>query len=198
MNSENTPARIGPNAIIRVAEALNAQGDPQLTQRIFAAARLDHYLDALPEQMVPETDVIALQQTLRQELTPEQAQAINFDAGLRTGDYLLANRIPGFAQVILRLLPPRPACRMLLTAVGKNAWTFSGSGSYRFEMTKPVAVHIADCPISRGATATAPVCAFYTGTFQRLSETLISRSAQVTETQCQALGAEACVFEIRW
>ncbi len=194
-------ARIGPNAIIRVAEALNARtGD---AEAVFNDAGLAHYLADPPEQMVDEHDVIALQQALRHRLGLAEARSVSFDAGLRTGDYLLAHRIPRPAQRVLRLLPPGPASRLLLKAVAQHAWTFSGSGVFSFRpqsvlQRRPVQVSIADCPICRGSHAEEPVCDFYTGAFERLFRTLVSRHTEVTEVQCQAQGAAACVFEMRW
>jgi divinyl protochlorophyllide a 8-vinyl-reductase len=190
------PARIGPNAIIRVAEALIAARGS--AEQVFARAGLTHYLAAPPESMVDEREVIALQQALRAELEPTAAAAIARDAGLRTGDYLLAHRVPKGAQRILKLLPPGPAARILLGAVGKHAWTFSGSGEFRFETGRPVRVTIADCPICRGAVAERPVCDFYSAAFERLFTTLVSRRTRVREVQCQAMGADACVFEMDW
>jgi divinyl protochlorophyllide a 8-vinyl-reductase len=195
-HSADAPARIGPNAIIRVAEALIArQGS---ATACFADAHLSHYLSAPPREMVDEREVIALQQALRERLGLDEASAVSRDAGLRTGDYLLANRIPKPAQFLLRMLPPRPASSILLGAVGKHAWTFSGSGYFSFETGRPVRVSIADCPICRGSVADRPLCDFYSATFERLFTTLVSRRTQVHEVQCQAMGADACVFELRW
>lgn len=208
LEGEQAPAltdatsRIGPNAIIRVADALRTTR-PHDAEPVFAAAGLGHYLASPPEQMVDEWDVIALQQALRRTLGIDAARAVSFDAGLRTGDYLLAHRIPRPAQRVLRLLPPGPASRMLLKAVGRHAWTFSGSGAFSFVPRsllhrRPVQVRIAGCPICRGSHAEEPVCDFYTGAFERLFRTLVSRRTQVQEVQCQAQGADACVFEMRW
>jgi divinyl protochlorophyllide a 8-vinyl-reductase len=194
--SSSGPARIGPNAIVRVAEAIVAHGDDPAP--IFSSAGLEHYLSAPPEQMVEEDEVIALQTALRARLDPDAARQISWYAGLRTGDYLLAHRIPKGAQRILKLLPPGPSSRVLLGAVGKHAWTFSGSGHYSFETGRPVRVRIAGCPICRGAESHRPVCGFYAGAFERLFTTLVSRKTQVREIQCQAMGAEACVFEMDW
>jgi divinyl protochlorophyllide a 8-vinyl-reductase len=194
--SELEPARIGPNAITRLAEALIAARGS--AEDVFARARLTHYLAEPPETMVDERDVTALQQALRAALDAEDARAIGFDAGQRTGDYLLAHRIPKPAQRILRLLPAGAASKMLLQAVAKHAWTFSGSGDFSYSIDRPVRVRIRDCPLCRGQQAEAPVCDFYRGAFDRLFTTLVNRRTQVRETQCQALGADACVFEMRW
>jgi len=56
-NNAASPARIGPNAITRVAEALNARFGSAVD--VFADAGLAHYLAAPPEQMVDEREVIA-------------------------------------------------------------------------------------------------------------------------------------------
>jgi len=194
--SAGQSARIGPNAIIRVAEALVARRGS--ADEVFADAGLAAYLPALPQEMVDEREVIALQQALRRRLGQDEAKAVAYDAGLRTGDYLLAHRIPRAAQRILRILPPGPASRILLGAVGKHAWTFSGSGHFSFEPGRPVRVTIANCPICRGAVTDGPLCDFYTAAFDRLFTTLVSRRTQVREIACQATGAAACVFEMNW
>lgn len=192
----DAPARIGPNAITRVAEALSAQGlDPA---SCFEVAGLSHYLAQPPETMVIETEVINLHHQLREQLGIERARAISFDAGLRTGDYLLAHRIPESAQRILHLLPPKPACKILLKAIGKHAWTFSGSGDFGVKQWKPLQVSIHDCPLCRGVVADNPLCDFYTGAFERLFRTLVSKKMQVKEIACGAMGEPACLFEMRW
>ncbi|MGD8274794.1 MAG: bacteriochlorophyll 4-vinyl reductase [Thiohalocapsa sp.] len=196
-----TPHRIGPNAIIRIAEALNA--GPGGADGVFADAGLAHYLAEPPQEMVDEDEVIALQQALRRRLGSDVARAVSFDAGLRTGDYLLAHRIPRPAQRLLRVMPAGPASRMLLKAVGQHAWTFSGSGVFGFTpyswvQGQPVQVRIANCPICRGSQASQPICDFYSGAFERLFRTLVHRRTQVQEVVCQAQGADACLFEMRW
>lgn len=194
--SSDALARIGPNAITRVAEALSAQGlNPA---PCFEAAGLSHYLAQPPETMVIETEVIDLHHHLREQLGIERARAISFDAGLRTGDYLLAHRIPKNAQRILRLLPPGPSSKILLKAIGKHAWTFSGSGDFGVRQWTPLQVSIRDCPLCRDVVTDTPLCDFYTGAFERLFRTLVSKETEVQEIACGAMGEPACIFEMRW
>jgi divinyl protochlorophyllide a 8-vinyl-reductase len=192
------PARIGPNAITRVGEALAARFGS--ASEVFADAGLRRYLETPPEQMVDEAEVTALQRALRLRLGVTEARAVSFDAGLRTGDYLLAHRIPRPAQRVLRLLPAAPASRLFLKAVARHAWTFSGSGQFGFSAVegRSVQARIGGCPICRGAQADEPLCDFYTGAFERLFRTLVHRRTEVREVACQAQGAFACVFEMRW
>ena len=152
----------------------------------------------MPGHMVDEREVIALHQLLRPVLGEERARAVSREAGVRTCDYLLANRIPRPAQFVLRLLPPALASRVLLRSIGGHSWTFAGSGHFRFESGYPVRLIIADCPLCRGVTAEQPVCDYYAATFEHLYRTLVSPRATVVETECEAMGAPACVFEISW
>ncbi len=192
------PARIGPNAIIRVAEALRAQLGEATTREIFGSAGVAHYLQTLPGQMVDEREVIALHQRLRPALGAAQARSVAREAGVRTADYLLANRIPRAAQFVLRLLPPGLASLVLLRSIGGHAWTFAGSSHFHADAGIPVRLTFTGCPLCRGLAAQGPVCDYYAATFEHLYRTLVSRRATVVETQCQATGAPACVFEIRW
>jgi divinyl protochlorophyllide a 8-vinyl-reductase len=199
-NKETTHhhGRIGPNAVIRMAEALQGQVGHAVMEKIFRDAGLDKYLGALPEQMVDEREVTELHRALRGELSGEAARMASVQAGLLTGDYLLANRIPRAVQVVLKLFPPKLASHVLLKAIGRNSWTFAGSGEFSAKAAYPVTVAVAGCPICRDAVADAPLCDYYAATFQRLYSVLVARTARVVETSCQAQGAEACVFEITW
>jgi divinyl protochlorophyllide a 8-vinyl-reductase len=191
-------ARIGPNAIIRVAEALDEARDPDVVAQVFRAAGLEHYLKTLPSEMVDEREVTRLQTALREQLGVGVARAVSNDAGLRTGDYLLANRIPRPVQRLLTLLPARLASRVLISAIRRNAWTFVGSGVFDGKPGRPTRLSVTDGPICRGASADQPLCDFYAGSFERLFSRLVHPNARVTEIACQANGAESCVFEVRW
>lgn len=195
---QDTIGRIGPNAIIRVAEALEAAENRAAVEQLFKSAELAHYLDAMPDSMVDEREVTRLQTALRAQLGIERARAISRDAGTRTGDYLLARRIPKPAQRLLKILPASLASRVLLKAIGKNAWTFAGSGHFSAQPGRPVQLTIGNGPICAGASADQPLCDFYAGTFERLFRVLVQRNTRVTEIACQAQGAAACVFEARW
>lgn len=198
LDDPNHSGKVGPNSIIRVAEALRALASAEIERQILLEAGLEAYLVKMPEQMVDEREVTRLQRVVWAELDEVLARRVFADAGRRTGDYLLARRIPGPVQTILKLLPPALASRMLLSAIRRNAWTFSGSGHLTAESGKPVRLALTDCPLCRDATSAKPICDYYAATFERLFRELVATQARVEETQCQALGAPACVFEVRW
>jgi divinyl protochlorophyllide a 8-vinyl-reductase len=138
---------------------------------------------------------------MRAELGIPRARALSRTAGRTTGDYLLANRIPGPARWLLPKLPAALAARLLLKAIAGHAWTFCGSGAFSYVLgagQTPLRVSIADCATCRGEQASQPLCDYYAATFERLFGALVHPRSQVSEVACSAMGAPACVFEIRW
>ena len=193
--------RIGPNAITRVAEALRARLGAPGTRTLFEHAGLVAYVDAPPQAMVDEAEVIALHAALRADLGEAPARAVAADAGRRTAGYLLAHRIPRPAQRLLKWLPARLAAALLLRAIAGHAWTLAGSGAFSARVGwpgRPVVLQIEHNPLCRGLRTAEPACDFYTAVFQRLFEVLVHPRAQVVETACEARGDPACRFELRW
>ncbi len=196
MNSR--AGRIGPNAITRVAEVLLPRLGQGATAGIFEQAGLLEYLAHPPESMVEEAEVSRLHRALRASIGEARAREVAFEAGTRTGDYLLAHRIPKPVQAVLKRLPAVLAARVLLSAIRRHAWTFAGSGEFSARAGHPVQLTIRHNPLCAGVEAGEPACAFYTATFERLFRVLVHPGARVCERQCEAMGAPACVFEIAW
>lgn len=193
-----TIPRIGPNAIIRTREALVDHVGDDAAVHVFTAAGLGAYLVALPETMVPEADVVALHHAVRRELAPATADAVMRDAGERTARYLLAHRIPGPVQVLLRALPARLAARLLLTLIARHAWTFAGSAKLTIEPGKPARVHFEGSPFARVDAAARPVCGFYVGTFEAIFRALVHPATRGRETACGGVGAPRCTLSLDW
>ena len=191
MEAEAEP-RVGPNAITQVAAALRAEGGEAEARRVFAAAGLLPLLETPPAAMTRQSAAAALHIALREALPEAEADRIAAEAGRRTGDYLLANRIPRPAQWLLRLMPPRLAAPILLKAIAKNAWTFAGSGKVETRWDGRVAtVRILDNPLA------TPGCPWHRAVFERLFRALVSERTEVTHPACCARGAVFCTYEIR-
>lgn len=186
----NPDAQVGPNAVTQVAAALRALGGERLADQVFLAAGLDGILANPPERMVDQAIAARLHDTLRHALPPNDATRIAADAGRRTADYLLANRIPRPAQWVMKLLPPRLSARVLLKAMQANAWTYAGTGRVRTQAGDPCMIEIVDNPLAQ------PYCPWHVAVFERLFQSLVSKSARVSQTACCASGAHACRFEI--
>lgn len=186
--------RVGPNALTQIAAALG----PDAAAAVFCRAGLAARLAAPPRDMVPEAEVTALHRALRLHCGDAQASDIAARAGRLTAEYLLANRIPRPLQWLLLRLPARLAARILLSAIGRHARTFAGSGRFRILPGWPLRLEIVGGPIARAAPAPYPVCAYYAATFETLFWALVSARTKVEEISCEAAGAPACVFELRW
>jgi divinyl protochlorophyllide a 8-vinyl-reductase len=192
------PARIGPNAVTQVAAVLVRDHGQAFTVGLFAQAGIARHLAEPPRQMIDEAEVVRLHRVLRAELGVPEARRVGACAGRGTGDYLLAHRIPGPVQTVLKRLPATLAARVLLAAIRRHAWTFAGAGSFDAAPGAPWRLVIRNGPIARGDAGGEPLCDFYAATFERLFGALAHPRARVVETQCSAQGAPACVFEVRW
>ncbi len=193
--------RIGPNAILQCMSALEAAFGRTRGAELMRLAGLGRHVDDPPQRMIDERDVQVLHHTLRTELGISTARSVARRAGLATGDYLLAHRIPAPARVVLPRLPASLAARLLLAAVSKHAWTFCGSGQFRVLPAgdgRPLRVSLTGSATSVDATSEEPLCDYFAATFERLFQVLVHPATRVVETECMAMGAPACVFEIRW
>lgn len=186
----NAEAKVGPNAVTQVAAALRAVGGDALAVQVFQAARLETVLTDPPARMVDQQVAARLHTALRLTLPGDRAAQIAADAGRRTADYLLANRIPRPAQWVMKLLPAPLSARLLLKAMAANAWTYAGTGQVRTQAGNPAILEIIDNPLAQ------PLCPWHVAVFERLFRTLVAKDAVVTHTACCAQGARLCRYEI--
>ena len=189
--------RIGPNAIIQTAAALRERvGDPRALVLVRGAT--GYALDAMPSEMVDETEVNRLVHALRAELDPALFTTVLRDAGVRTAGYLMAHRIPRPAQWLMAALPAPLALRVLLAGIMRHTWTFAGTA--RVTLAHPAGqatrMVITRCPMCRELRAEAPACHFYAATLEHLLQRLVTPGARVREVACEALGDPSCAFEL--
>lgn len=185
-------ARIGPNAILQHLPVLDeAIGEALRGALLHRAGVAEPPPDA---GMLPEDDVTRLHHAVRLFL-PDRAASIQRAAGLATGDYILAHRIPALAQRLIRALPAPLGARLLALAITKHAWTFAGSGRFRVLGHGPLRVEIRDNPLASGP-ADAPICHWHAAVFERLFSALVWPKVHVVEECCTAMGDPACIFRI--
>lgn len=172
-------ARIGPNALIQTVEALKETYGLARTTDLLHEGGYPHLIDYMPAEMVDEQEFLMLIQALTTQLGSEQAASILKRSGQRTGDYVLRYRIPPLFQRLVRWrgLPRGWGLWLLLAAIRQSAWTFVGSGEFRFSTAKESRILI----VNRSPTVAIPpeVCHFYGGTFERLVQVLIDARRQV-------------------
>jgi divinyl protochlorophyllide a 8-vinyl-reductase len=185
--------RIGPNALTQLLPLLERAGGPALRDGLLAEAGIF----ALPDMtgLIEEGPVARLHQALRAR-QPDLAPSLAWEAGLRTADYIIANRIPRPAVLLMQMLPAPLAAPLLLGAIEKHAWTFVGSGRFDVMSRRPVRVAIHDNPVVRGEVSDHPLCHWHAAVFERLFSRLVHPRWCATESVCGAMGHHACVFEI--
>jgi len=183
---------IGPNAVLQLVPLLDRAGGADWRAGLMARAGLD----ALPDGsgMIPEAPVARLHQAMRRD-RPDLAPGLGWQAGLATGDYILAHRIPRGVQWLLKALPWRVAARVLSLAIARNAWTFAGSG--QFLVLTPLMFDLRANPLVRGEAADHPICDWHRGVFTRLYQSLVHPQLHCIETRCCAAGHAGCRFEMR-
>jgi divinyl protochlorophyllide a 8-vinyl-reductase len=192
-------ARLGPNAVTRLAEALRERDGELATRRVFSAARLERHLLTPPQQMVPERDVAALHAALREQLGVAEARQVGRLAGQRTASYLLAHRVPRPMLLVLPHLPAWLASRILCRAIAAHAWTFAGSGRLSLWLGRRHAtLSLEESPVCAGHSSAEPLCDYQAATIEGLFAALVHPDARTEETACAAQGGGRCVFSTRW
>jgi divinyl protochlorophyllide a 8-vinyl-reductase len=191
-------AVIGPNAITRMAQALSNRVGDELCAEIFSAAGIAGHLKEPPTRMVPQREVSRLQCETYARLGESRAAVVAREAGLLTGDYLLANRIPLAAQRLLKHLPRALAARILVAAIARHSWTFAGGGIFSYAFDPHLRLTIADSPICLTLRTQQPACHYFAATFERVFGEMLGPSLRVVESECAATGASACVFDVTW
>lgn len=196
-SAPSSAGRIGPNAVTRIAEALATLHGEEVMRGVFADAALLHHLQKPPGSMLDERDVMALHRAGRRRLGEVAFAQVAYLAGQLTGDYILAKRIPMFAQRLLKIMPRWLASRVLGKAIAAHAWTFAGSGEFSL-LSRPggMLLTIKNSPLARAEQADVPLCGYYSATFERIFSRLVAPGTAVTEISCVATGANACCFDV--
>ncbi|MEO1786585.1 MAG: bacteriochlorophyll 4-vinyl reductase [Pseudomonadota bacterium] len=183
-------ARIGPNAVLQLEQALVETSGESASGRVFARAGLSGLLTDRPTDMVDEQLPRALFDSLFAEFPEPQARRIAHRAGVLTGEYILEHRIPATVRMLLAWLPAGTAQPLLLGAILRHAWTFAGSGRCIATAGRAARIEIAANPLAM------PGCAWHVGVFETLFRRLVSPRASVSHGPCCLDGDAACHFEI--
>ncbi|MCC7053408.1 MAG: bacteriochlorophyll 4-vinyl reductase [Gemmatimonadaceae bacterium] len=190
------PARIGPNTIIQVAGVLRDRLSQSFAEAVLREGT-PYTLDTMPHDMVDEREALGMVRVLVRRVGATAAVSVLREAGYRTADYLLANRIPSVAQWIIRAAPRRIGLKILLKAMSANAWTFAGSGTFRvIAAARTPELVFESCLMCRDMHEDQPMCDFYAGTFERLIRVLVADEVRVSEVECMAQGGARCRFQL--
>src|SRR6056297_1861565 len=159
-------ARVGPNVAIQTFAAVRVLRGEAAARDVAAGAGLADWVDLPPADMIPEAAAARIFTAVHAACGGE-APAVMAEAGRRTADYVLANRIPPPVRAVLPWLPDALAGRILLSAIARNAWTFAGSGGVATG-ARPFSVEIVANPLAEPGG-----CAWHAGVFERLFRVLV-------------------------
>jgi len=164
---------IGPNSVIQLGLALRDLLGRDEARRVFETAGCADLFDTPPVGMIDQAIPARLMETACRLLPEAEARRVFSEAGRRTADYVIANRIPRFAQWIMKVLPRKLGARLLLGAIERNAWTFCGTGQCTTQSRAGFILKLSNNPIP------TPDCVWHAAVLQRLFAQLISARAQV-------------------
>ena len=190
--------RIGPNAILQVFIALEVSGGKATVERIARHAGLTHHLASPPTAMVDERDVVALHRAVGAQLHPSEADTVMRTAGDMTARYILANRIPVPVRFALKHLPAVIACRLLLRAIARHAWTFAGSGAFAFTTGRPAILSLTDCPACMQVYDADEPCTYYSATLEGLFAALVHPNARIANLPAVNSDGRVRSFRLDW
>ncbi|UAB77598.1 bacteriochlorophyll 4-vinyl reductase [Erythrobacter sp. SCSIO 43205] len=190
-NEDEALAQIGPHALIHAVEVMRELLDQDAVAAVFSNAQID----AVPtgDAMVSEVDALRLHRWLAAR-EPFACFEIAGEAAKRTGDYIIAHRIPKLAARVLKILPARLAAPLLMRAISRHAWTFVGAG--RFTFTGGWRFRI-DRRAAGDATLPAQsLFHWYAGVFERLYQRLIAPDCHCEVRGCDEAELEMCDYLI--
>lgn len=182
---------IGPNAVLQLLPVLEQVGGEALRDQTLARAGIFDVPDG--SEMIPEGIAARLHKQVRADF-PDMAPELSWAAGVGTAEYIMAHRIPIFAQRILFALPAPIAARLLSRAIGQHAWTFAGSGE--FEASSAWDFEISNNPVVLSESSDLPICHWHSAVFETLYRALVDRRARCTERTCCAAGSDKCRFTL--
>jgi len=188
--------RIGPNAILQLVAALRERDGEGAVAAVLHRAGLEDRMARPVEGLVPVAEVRALHAALQEVVGPATACRLAAEAGRRTAAYLLAHRIPRLFQRLLARLPARLRRPLLLAAIGRHAWTFTGGGRFALLGGSPPRLSIEPCPLCPATGRDGLGCVYYAATFEALLRDLVDPGTRVEPTACGATGSRRCELRI--
>ncbi len=174
------PGLIGPNAVLKTLDVMRERLDASSCAGVLRDARLERAPSG--EDMIPEIEAMRLHRWLAMH-EPVECLAIAQEAGARTADYIIANRIPAPARLLLRCLPATLAAPLLMKAIRAHAWTFIGSGAFSADNAWHFRIDRTEA--DDAIMPTESLFVWYSAVFERLYQRLVHPGAR-----CRDLGAD--------
>jgi predicted hydrocarbon binding protein len=161
-------------AILAIGEVVGERG----LNVVLRQAGLERYIDSLPpndlEPDTPTVEYATLNQAV-QEFYGRAGRGMLQRIGRASFRYGVEEQatLMGVAGTALKLMPQRTRIKFILTQMAKSHFT---------------------CGVCCCREAERPICHLYIGSISEAVKWATGQDYQVRETECRAMGAEACCF----
>lgn len=182
---------MGSQTVLPLVAAVERRLGTEAVAQLLDEARFLHLPD--PGEPVRERQVAVLHQSLRRN-HPDTAEEIQREAARDAVEWIMANRMPARARLLLTNMPYPLAVWMLGRHAVQNAWTFGGSGKFSILGTNEF--QLIDNPTVRGEHSASPICVWHEELFQHTFRRMAHSRLCCVETSCMAAGADACRFRL--
>lgn len=104
--------------------------------------------------------------------------------------------LPGLFSSAMRFMPGRLKTQAVFRMSRMQIGRITGVPPKLDFQKDRIVLHYYGCPSCEGHESDEPICVYECGMLMALCEWATGKKHKVTETDCRAMGADACVFEI--
>jgi bacteriochlorophyll 4-vinyl reductase len=183
-------------AILAIGEVMGERG----LKVVLRQAGLERYVDELPpddlEQGVCTTEYATLNRVV-EEFYGRAGKGMLRRIGRASFRYGVEEQatLMGVAGTALKLMPQKTRVKFILSQMAKSLMDVNDETSIQVEET-PEGVLFSDftCGVCCCREADRPICYLYVGSISEGVKWATGQDYEVRETECRAMGAEACRF----
>jgi divinyl protochlorophyllide a 8-vinyl-reductase len=188
-------------AVRQMIDAVEAVAGVKGRNMVLRRANLEQYIDDPPSRdddcFVPAAHYRAICRGLRESFGDRGSRPVLIYAGEETIYQGVKGGIAGAFGLAMRLMPGglrrKAAFKVATVAIERITGI---PPKVQFEKDR-VIFHYYNCPYCEGSQSDEPICFYDVGILKALAEWGMGKPQKVTEIECAAMGAEACVYEIK-
>jgi divinyl protochlorophyllide a 8-vinyl-reductase len=110
--------------------------------------------------------------------------------------YRTLEAVPGAFSSAMKLVPGRLRKKAALKMAAMETAKITGIEPTVEHQKDRILYHYYNCPYCEGYESDEPICFYDAGTLKAFVEWATGKPHKVTEIECSAMGADACVYEI--
>ncbi len=187
-------------AVRRMIDAIEGVAGEKGRNMVLRRANLEQYIENPPtledDVFLPADHYRAICRGLRETFGDKGSRPVLIFAGTETIRLSLTGPV-GFFGAAMRLMPGRLRRRAAFKLVSGAIERITGiPPKVEYEKDR-IIFHYYNCPYCEGSESDSPICFYDVGCLKALADWGMGREHKVTEIECAAMGAEACVYEFK-